>query len=259
MTTDRVEAEPSSAHRARKLTPAEWYSVSDAGHGVTRITEPFVDPYYSANLYFVRGRDCDLLVDAGMGIMPLRPVLPLTEGKPALALATHIHVDHVGALHEFADRAGLAAEAGLYETMPDAATYAEEYREREMPVTRSPSPGWKIADYRLKPVPLTELLKEGDRVDLGDRSFAVLELPGHSPCIALLDEANGVLFAGDAIYDDQLLDDMPCSDKAAYRATMRRLIDEVDARIVFGGHGEPFDGERMREIARGYLARTSGS
>lgn len=241
------------------MTPAEWYRVSDIGQGVTRITEPFVDPYYSANLYFVRGRDRDLLVDAGMGILPLRPVLPLTDGKPVLALATHIHVDHVGALHEFADRAGPAGEAALFDTMPDEATYAAEYRHREAPVTRLPGPRWAIADYRLKPAPLTVLLKEGDRVDLGDRSFSVLELPGHSPCIALFDEANGVLFAGDAIYDDQLLDDMPCSDRAAYRATMRRLIAEVDARLVLGGHGEPFDGERMREIARGYLEGKGGA
>lgn len=240
------------------MTPADWYRLSDAGHGVTRITEPFVDPYYSANLYFVRGRERDLLVDAGMGIMPLKPVLPLTGGKPVIALATHIHVDHVGALHEFDERAGLAAEAALYETMPDEATYAEEYRHRPMPVTRLPWSGWDIAGYRLEPAPLTLLLKEGDRVDLGDRSFAVLELPGHSPCIALFDETNGVLFAGDAIYDDQLLDDMACSDKAAYRATMRRLIDEIDARIVFGGHGEQFGGDRMREIARDYLENGSG-
>lgn len=240
------------------MTPDEWYRLSDAGDGVTRITEPYVDPYYSANLYFVRGRDRDLLVDAGMGILPLTPVLPLTQGKPVLALATHIHVDHVGALHEFANRAGLAAETELYETMPDEATYAEEYREREAPVTRLPVPGWKITDYRLQPAPLTLPLQEGDRVDLGDRSFAVLELPGHSPCIALFDEANGVLFAGDAIYDDLLLDDMPCSDKVAYRATMRRLIEEVDAKVVFGGHGEPFDGERMRQIARNYLENGSG-
>jgi glyoxylase-like metal-dependent hydrolase (beta-lactamase superfamily II) len=240
------------------MDTSDWYVREDVAAGVTRITEPFVDPYYSANLYFARGRDRDLLVDAGMGILPLRPVLQLTDGKPVLALATHIHVDHVGALHEFADRAGPASEAALFAAMPDDATFAEEYRERKAPVTKQPYPGWKIADYRLEPAPLTVLLKEGDRVELGDRSFSVLELPGHSPCIALFDEANGVLFAGDAIYDDQLLDDMPCSDKAAYRRTMRRLIDEVDAKIVFGGHGEPFDGERMREIAQNYLENGSG-
>jgi len=81
----------------------------------------------------------------------------------------------------------------------------------------------------------------------------VLELPGHSPCIALFDARDGMLFSGDAIYDDRLLDDMPCSDIDAYRRTMRRLIDDIDPRIVYGGHGEPFDGNRMREIAKTYL------
>jgi glyoxylase-like metal-dependent hydrolase (beta-lactamase superfamily II) len=240
------------------IDPSDWYRTEVIAPGVTRITEPFVDAYFSANLYFVQGRDRDLLVDAGMGIVPLRPILPITDGKPLLALATHIHVDHVGALHEFTDRAGPAGEAALFATMPDEATYAREYRLRKSPVTKLPAAGWRVADYRLRPAPLTVPLKEGDRVDLGDRSFAVLELPGHSPCIALFDEREGLLFAGDAICDDQLLDDMTCSDKAAYRATMRRLIDEVDARLVLGGHGEPFDGKRMREIARNYLQNGSG-
>ena len=87
--------------------------------------------------------------------------------------------------------------------MPDEATHAGEYRQRSSPVIRLPAPSWRIEDYRLAPAPLTMLLKEGDRIDLGDHRFTVLELPGHSPCIALFDEANGVLFAGDAIYDDQ--------------------------------------------------------
>ncbi len=240
------------------MTPADWYAVSEAGHGVIRITEPYVDPYFSANLYFMRGRDRDMLVDAGMGILPLRPVLPLKEGKPVLAVATHIHIDHVGALHEFAERAGPADEAPLFETMPDAATFAHQYRQLETPVTRRPSVGWNIGAYRLTPAPLTIPLREGDRVELGDRTFDVLELPGHSPCIALFDARDGILFAGDAIYDELLLDDMPCSDRVAYRRTMQRLIDEIDPAIVFGGHGEPFDGDRMRAIARDYLARDPG-
>ena len=83
-------------------------------------------------------------------------------------------------------------------------------------------------------------------------------LPGHSPCVALLDEASGVFFAGDAIYDDELLDDMECSDRVAYRATMRRLLDEIEISKGYGGHGPSFDQARMHEIARGYLERTGG-
>jgi glyoxylase-like metal-dependent hydrolase (beta-lactamase superfamily II) len=95
-------------------------------------------------------------------------------------------------------------------------------------------------------------------VDLGDRAFRVLELPGHSPdSIALFDERDGIFFAGDAIYDDTLLDDLPDSDPAACRDTMRRLID-LPIRIGHGGHGPSFDQTRMQAIAKSYLDRPDG-
>ena len=63
------------------------------------------------------------------------------------------------------------------------------------------------------------------------------------------------MFAGDAIYDGMLIDDLPDSDRAAYCRTMQRLID-LPIRIAHGGHGPSFDGARMREIASAYLRRT---
>ena len=123
------------------------------------------------------------------------------------------------------------------------------------PVSRLPSPDWQVAAYRLEPAPLTMALAEGDVVDLGDRQFRVLHLPGHSPdSIGLLDERDGLFFSGDAIYDDTLIDDLRDSDRAAYRATMARIID-LPVRIAHGGHGESFSGERMRAIARAYIER----
>ena len=143
--------------------------------------------------------------------------------------------------------------------MDDAVTYADMYRVLDEPVSRTPAPGWKVDAYRILPAPLTMLLGEGDLVDLGDRRLRVLHLPGHSPnSIGLLDERDGLFFSGDAIYDDTLIDDLADSDRAAYRATMARIID-LPVRIAYGGHGESFSGERMREIARAlYQRRLSG-
>lgn len=237
----------------------DWFRVEAAAPGVTRISEPFVHPYFSANMYHVIGRDLDLLVDTGMGLVPLAPLLPMAEGKPLLAVATHIHLDHVGGLHEFGDRAGPAAEAALFATMPDEATFAHEFRTMANAVERLPYADWSASAYIIEPAPLNRVLGEGDRIDLGDRVFTVLHLPGHSPgCIALLDARDGTMFSGDAIYDDELLDDLPCSDRAAYKATMRRLLTDVDVSAVHGGHGPGFGQARMREIARGYLERTGG-
>lgn len=235
-----------------------WFSRTriDATPEATLVayTEPFLNDYFRANFYHLKGRDLDLIVDLGMGLAPLTPALDLTPGKPVLAVATHIHADHVGSLFEFADRAGPKAEAEAFAPMDDHWTFADEFRAMDEPVLRLPSPGWRVEDYRIEPAPLTRILDEGDRIDVGDRTFTVLSLPGHSPGIGLYDERDGLLFSGDAIYDDTLIDDMWCSDREDYRATMRRLL-ELPVRVAYGGHGASFGQARLREIAQGYLDR----
>ena len=230
----------------------DWFRRRELADGLTAYDEPFVHGFFRANMFHLRGRDRDLLVDTGMGLARLSEAI-CTGGKPLLALATHIHVDHVGSLNEFTERAGPAASAAAFGEMDDALTYADMYRQLAEPVSRAPSPGWKVDAYRILPAPLTTALAEGDVLDLGDRQFRVLHLPGHSPdSIALLDERDGLFFSGDAIYDDTLIDDLVDSDRAAYRTTMARIAD-LPVRIAYGGHSESFSGERMREIARAYV------
>jgi len=233
----------------------DWFRKRELSDGLTVYDEPFVDIFFRANMFHLRGRDRDLLVDTGMGLARLSEAIDASAGKPLLALATHIHLDHVGSLNEFAERAGPAVSAAAFAEMDDALTYADMYRETAEPVSRLPSPDWHVAAYRLEPAPLTMALAEGDVVDLGDRKFRVLHLPGHSPdSIGLLDERDGLFFSGDAIYDDTLIDDLRDSDRAAFRATMARIID-LPVRIAHGGHAESFSGERMRAIARAYIER----
>jgi glyoxylase-like metal-dependent hydrolase (beta-lactamase superfamily II) len=114
-------------------------------------------------------------------------------------------------------------------------------------------PGWTVADWALRPAPLTAMLNEGDHVDLGDRQFTVLHLPGHSPGgIGLLDEVDGLLLSGDAIYDDDILDDLPGASRADYCRTMERLRS-LDCRLVIGGHGPEMPRARMVAVAEAYL------
>lgn len=234
-----------------------WFAQVEVAPGVWRLEEPAVDPMFRACMVTVRGRDRDLQVDFGCGIVPLRPALPLS-GAPVVAVASHAHVDHIGGLHEFADRRGHALEAAGFAGLPEGLTFAEEFRDWPDVLAAPPHRGWRIEDWRLRPAPLTATLAEGDRIDLGDRVFAVLHLPGHSPGgIGLLDEAAGLLISGDAIYDDELLDDLPGASVPDYIATMQRLAG-LDCALAIGGHGPVMDGARMRQIARAYL-RTKGA
>lgn len=236
----------------------DWFSKTNIDARTTMLTEPFVHDFVRANIWHLKGRDVDLLVDTGMGICPLAPQIDTPAGKPLLVVATHIHLDHVGSLHEFPLRAGPEQSAEKFDSMDEAVTYAYMFHNLDGAVSKLPAPSWKAANYRIPPAPLTRTLAEGDAVDIGERQFKVLHLPGHSPdSIALFDEADGLLFAGDAIYDGMLIDDLPDSDRAAYRRTMQRLLD-LPIRIGHGGHGPSFDGKRMREIASAYLRRTNG-
>ena len=231
----------------------DWFRKRQVAADLTVLDEPHVNAVYRSNIWHLRGREADLVIDTGMGLRSLFAALDLTPGKPLIAVATHAHADHVGSFHEFADRAGPRIEAAAFETMADRFTYADMFRVLTDPVSLVPSAGWRADGYRIAPAPLTRMLGESDTIDTGSQTFRILHLPGHSPgSLGLFDENDGVFFSGDAIYDGVLYDELPDSDRSAYRATMARITD-LPARIVHGGHGESFDGTRMREIAKRYI------
>src|ERR671927_1014655 len=90
-----------------------WFEEQDIGDGITLIIEPHVDVLERCNIWHVRGRDRDLLVDSGMGVVSLRRHVPLVTERPLVAVASHTHFDHVGAHHELPERWVHAAEAGV--------------------------------------------------------------------------------------------------------------------------------------------------
>jgi glyoxylase-like metal-dependent hydrolase (beta-lactamase superfamily II) len=104
---------------------------------------------------------------------------------------------------------------------------------------------------------LTHVVDEGDLVEIGDFSFEVLHLPGHSPgSIGLLDRSHRILFSGDAVYSGQLVDDLPGADRQLYAATMARL-SQLDVDLVLGGHNGPITGDAMRLVAQDYAMRNT--
>ncbi len=230
----------------------DWYASQGMGDGVTLIWERAIKPFYRCNIWHVRGRDRDLLVDTGMGLHPLGPVIAGITERPVLAVASHAHVDHIGGHHEFADRAVHQAEASTLAAPDRHNTIAAPYLTDDMFITEIP-PDFSAASYCVRAAPATWLLREGDVIDLGDRVLEVMHVPGHSPgSIALWEKATGILFSGDTVYDGPLIDDFHHSVVADYIASMERLR-ELPARVVHAGHFASFDRQRLATVIDEYI------
>ena len=235
-----------------RAAPEDWYRVQDMGDGVTLIDEPHIQPFYRCNIWHVRGRDRDMLVDSGMGVVSLREWVPLVTERNLTAVASHTHFDHIGCHHEFEERAVHRAEAEILAGPTRASTLADPYVTDEIFDTLPPLP-YASADYSVRGAGATRLLEDGDVMDLGDRHFEVIHTPGHSPGgIALWEAATGILFSGDIVYDGPLIEDTYHSDPQDYHASMVRLFD-LPVRMVHGGHFPSYGADRHKAIIRAWL------
>lgn len=251
-----------------------WFVVTRPRADLFRIVEPHCHRLVRANCFLIIGSETDILVDSGMGVAPLRPLLKRLSSHPLIVFTTHTHLDHVGAHPEFADceilvhpieaeRLRRPGEKGLRH--PELAAEQIEALRRsgielsEFMVDAIPSSDYDLEAYDRGPVEPTRLVDEGDVVETGDRRFEVLHLPGHSPgSIALWDSATGSLYAGDSIYDGVLIDTGPGACVTSYLSTMDRL-KRLPVREVLGGHNDPMPRARMLEVIDGYVASRTRS
>lgn len=252
----------------RRLEVADpWFARSRVDDTITLLTEPHVHPLLRCNIWHVRGRASDLLVDTGLGVSSLAAETGDLLGTEVLAVATHAHTDHVGNFHEFDHRAIHASEAAtvagidgalmLDVSSTDEAVFeslaAWGYDIRGGLLTALPAEGFALDGHPRRGAEPTRTLCDGDVIDLGDRAFQVLHVPGHSPgSIALWDPVAGMLFSGDAVYDGPLLDEIEGADVHLYVESMHRLR-RLPVDVVHGGHGPSMDRRRLHEVIDAYL------
>jgi glyoxylase-like metal-dependent hydrolase (beta-lactamase superfamily II) len=203
--------EPQVHVRMQLQVADHWYETLGISADLTLIRETHVSPDLRCNIWHLRGRDRDLLIDSGLGVVSLRNAIGALSERGVLAVASHTHFDHIGCHHEFEHRLCHPAEARVLTLPSGANTVWSEYRPtmREVEVISAlPFSGFSFAQYAIIPAPPSQLIDEGDELDLGNRLLRVFHMPGHSPgSICLYEEQTATLFTGDTLYDGELLDD----------------------------------------------------
>ena len=192
-----------------------------------------IKDYDDDKMFFILGSKRGLLIDTGMGNGNLRKIVDdLRAGLPLDVIITHGHPDHIACIGQFQNDCQVFmnhADLPLLKRFIDAMHY----------------------DINLEKI---ENLNEGFTFDLGTRILQVIEMPGHSPgCITLLDEAHGILFAGDAVGSnrwakaDSLWMQMPnMAPVDVYLNSLQEFRQKVAGKIkeIYTGHNDqPLLGE----------------
>jgi len=240
-----------------------WHTIALIAPDVYQISEPLgaIEPRFgvkTVSSYLVIGRERAALIDSGLGISDLRAEVEAITALPCLVLITHSHWDHIGANAQFDETAVHELEAAQAAQEPNVAAIRKAMRKPAAQAALPPA--FDPAAYRVPTRPATRILRDDDRVDLGDRTLRVLHIPGHSAGhVAYHDGANGLLFSGDTACRSPVYACFAGGDPAALLDSARRMAALPGVGMICPGHDEVITKEGwLPEFAANVQAAVSG-
>ena len=223
-----------------------WFTIDQVDESTFIISE--YRHWEETHCYLLNGSEHSLLIDTGLGICDIREKVTELTDKPIIAVATHIHWDHLGGHKYFPNF--YAHEAELNWLNGEFPLSIKQIR--EMVVDRCDLPeGFDVNTYEFFQGAPEKLLQDNDVVDIGNRNVQILHTPGHSPGhMCFWEKARGFLFTGDLVYKDTLFAYFPSTDPEAYLNSLERL-STLPVNSVFPAHHslniEPEILTRMRD------------
>jgi glyoxylase-like metal-dependent hydrolase (beta-lactamase superfamily II) len=232
-------------------------------------------PLKATNSYVVKGTGRSLVVDTGWNREDCMTALVSglqecgVDPKRADFFITHMHADHSGLV------SALAGEgARIYFGQADAevirSSTSEHWEKMIDSARRCGFPGEELEravgshpGRRYSSSNSLDLcvLKDGDRIGVGDYSFRCIETPGHTPGhICLYEPSKKVFMCGDHILFDitpnitlSFEDRNPLKE---YLTSLDKVYD-LDVSLVLPGHRSIFRNqkERIRELKQHHEAR----
>jgi len=234
------------------------------------------NPLKAINSYILKDGGRFLIIDTGMNRAECRRKMLSSLEKLGVDLnrtdffITHLHADHLGLVANLAtdtSKVYFSEEESNIVRSGSVDEYWREIREvylangfphDELNKSFGSHPGRR---YGLKRDIDFCVLREGDRIDIGDYSFRCIETPGHSPRhMCLYDAEKRLLFSGDHI----LFDITPNitfwlgvkNSLKNYLASLEKVYP-LDVNLVLPGHRE-FGNDhrrRIRELQEHHRAR----
>jgi len=220
------------------------------------------NPLKAINSYVIKGNGRFLMIDTGMNRPECMEAMEAylkalqVDLKRTDFFITHLHADHLGLVSEL-----VQGSSKVYFNYPDAEIIRDPNHWQEMADTAringfpesdiqsaiSKHPGRR---YHARPNFEMTLLREGDKIEIGDYTFQCVETPGHTRGHMCLYEPNKkIFFSGDHILESITPnislwseDDDPLK---SYLQSLDKIYD-YDIAQVLPGHREIFPHHRRR-------------
>lgn len=239
--------EPRPYYAKYKRLPVEndcggWFACYELPGDIVAICEP--QHLQEVNVYLIKGSERALLLDTGMGICNIEPLVRELWPGELTVVNCHRHFDHTGNNWRFREVL-IADEAG-------ALRQAREGCPKE-PLRNQTDPdmflfgypeGFDPADYWIRPFNARPV-EDGHVFDLGSRQVRLLYTPGHlEDHLMLYDLREKILFSGDMIYLGAIYvqfgnDVLGYSDLDQYIASLERIERELpEIRAVYTSHND---------------------
>ena len=193
--------------------------------------ESFTFNPFSQNTYLIYNDEKEaFLIDPGN--MPdaetkvLGEFIKSKDLKIQNILLTHAHIDHIIGLQWAYD-----------EFKVQVLLHPNEIEILEMASLTAKNYGFFFPAFKGD----TQLIKEGDKINLGSDVFQILDVPGHSPgSVAFYNKENEFVISGDALFM------MSIGRTDLYKGDYDQLITSIKTKLltlpestqVFSGHGE---------------------
>jgi len=230
-------------------------------------------PLKSLNSYVIKSQDRNLIIDTGWNREECMKAMEKglkeigVDVKKTDFFITHLHADHFGLVSNL-----VTDNSKIYFNEPDAQRFLSGFRwddiigfallngypESELKEIRQNHPGFK---YRAKEGLNFYVLREADRISIGEYIFKCIETPGHTRGhLCLYEPFKKIFFAGDHIINDITPNIQLWSDEwnplKEYLASLDK-VSKLDIELVLPGHRRIFRNlkERIKELKDHHIRR----
>lgn len=241
-----------------------WFQIEKVDEDSYVIREP--RHWEESNCYVLIGSERALMIDTGMGISDIRKEVERLTDVDVIAVATHVHWDHIGGHGEFPQFYVHEAEQAWIEERFPLPLEVVKKQFQSGPSTLPES--FHLDDYSLFRGKAKRILKDGDWIDLGNRRIQVIHTPGHSPGhMCFYEEERSTLYTGDLVYEGKLYANYPSTDPQAFLASLKKISELQPKRLLPAHHTWRIEPKLLTDIQeafegldrQGILCHGSGS